>query len=371
VKQNDQGFVLALLGVALVSFLVVHVRASAPAVCAHAPTCESCHANIDQGVHPAIGKHAFDKHDVHRVLASCVDCHASEVHAQMAHGEAIGRRCVLCHAPSVVAALHEGQEAWEHASCGACHRDFSMGQVQFGPPLDHLADKLTREWTYRYLLEPAAFDATAPPGTHGIAGDDDALSTQAKAMAITTFLLDGVRTRRSETWKVPAATRDPARFQALMQGCRGCHALTAQGTKTNAAWLADFLHKHTKGGDAEVTQLALGLAVQYHPTFEGRWPTIGRALDTELRTQAEAHHIPDSTAMDQWLRPLGAALYAQEGCAHCHKRSNTTPSPSIPLTRPLAHFDRTHRPLRNDSALQHYVEALLLWEQSRRVELSE
>jgi Cytochrome c7 and related cytochrome c len=387
---SDQGFILGLLASAVVAlgFLHLSLGGKPPVLAVQARAgCESCHVvDVDKNGpgHPPLGDHAFNARDPHRAFATCTECHGGDargktveaaLHERMNQGDVLTLQCMLCHTPRSGPGLLEERQHWANARCGSCHRDMRVSGEKKAPTLDHLDDKLTREFVFRYITAPQSLASQGEmgslSGTHGIAGEG--VVVEAKAYALTSYLLNGARQRKSEGWKPPAALPDFARTNDIIgAGCLSCHEredFVGQGTKTNAAWLGGFLPKHTSLAKVESDTVAATLAAMMHPTFEGHFPTLTRQLDAALREQARVHEIEDIAAVDVWAKPLGAALFVYEGCAHCHDKSGVKKPPAVPLLKPLTTFEGRHRALKDDAALMRYVEAILFWEKNRKVDL--
>jgi cbb3-type cytochrome oxidase cytochrome c subunit len=208
--------------------------------------------------------------------------------------------CVICHrgqgAATTVEEAHSSTKSWEEpilparyleASCGQCHLDRLTGTprlnqgrdtlAQYGcvrchvikspdgvamtgsdapPPLQHIADKTTREWIAAWLKNPQAYAGSATMPNFQLA-DDETRDISAFLIAQST----PYQTHKG-TEPAPAASQDTA---ALQEGtslygesfCSSCHAmqnaagmlvggnlgpeLTRAGSKVKTEWLADWL----------------------------------------------------------------------------------------------------------------------------------
>ena len=206
--------------------------------------------------------------------------------------------CVMCHrgqgAATGVEEAHRSTLAWEQpilparymeASCGQCHWNTLTGTPQLSqgrqlltrygcvachvlktpegnrlastvdaPPLTHIAEKTTREWTFAWLKNPQAYAITATMPNFQFSDAD--------ARDITAFLMVGQASGLSTQSAVQSAAQSSdAATGASVYGesfCASCHAtvnaagmlvggdvgpeLTRIGSKVKPEWLADWLH---------------------------------------------------------------------------------------------------------------------------------
>ena len=298
--------------------------------------------------------------------------------------------CVICHrgqgAATTVEEAHNSTKSWEEpilparyleASCGQCHLDRLMGTprlnqgrdalAQYGcvrchtikspdgvimtgsdapPPLQHIADKTTREWIAAWLKNPQAYAGSATMPNFQLA-DDETRDISAFLIAQST----PYQTHKG-TEPAPAASQDTA---ALQEGtslygesfCSSCHAmqnaagmlvggnlgpeLTRAGSKVKTEWLADWLRDpktydpdtrmpHYRLDAKEVGLLIGFLSSKSDSDFLG---------NTQLAaaTPAQVEH--------------GKTLVIERGCANCHaingvkKPDNFAPELTLVGSRPL------------------------------------
>jgi hypothetical protein len=281
----------------------------------HRDTCTTCHRGDASAITFAGANHGatFASDGTRKILsgtgalAKCNSCHASlvEEQSEVAEGARLyeARRCDACHhAPLVDSALRYGRR-----------------------PLD--GRKLTREFIYRYLLDPSAFDTTQPAGPHHLSAESQ-LRLSAKAQWLAQAITKGAP-------KHPAPASKGAQPPKVLAQCEACHTadLKTLGTKTHHEWIAEFLrhprevsgftlHPDLMLSGPDLDALTKHLALARHKTFEPKWPEPTRALDAELEK-------------------LQGDPLVSEGCTACHS--------STPVTRRLhrAIDDETKRVLRS------------------------
>ncbi|MBI3269862.1 MAG: c-type cytochrome [Planctomycetes bacterium] len=174
--------------------------------------------------------------------------------------------CYKCHGQDEVIQgadqWNRGKQLFERAGCFGCHQtDGFMHNRKIGPDLYHLADKVTEEWTYRWILDPAAFrPTTRMPKIFGLSNTsspDDVKRGRVAADAITTYLFS---LSEPLPLREPEGAGDPAKGKAIFDrvGCRACHILgdrldpgnwnnsfgpnlTGIGSKTNRKWLFNWV----------------------------------------------------------------------------------------------------------------------------------
>ncbi|MCC6806613.1 MAG: hypothetical protein IT381_04250 [Deltaproteobacteria bacterium] len=418
--RSDRSFLLAFAAVAGFAVLAVAMRAcerreivaarQAYTERFHAPPpedatgCTSCHlAFVDRAQHPPVS---------HVEPFACVRCHRGDDRALsfagalhggrwasrddgIVAGAAVRAQCMECHTRSArlagAEAISAGEHAFEARGCIGCHASpLVPGAVRVAPPFAGLGRKLSRELVYRYLLDPSALDAHAGAGTHHLGRELSTDRTQAKAMALAVALLVMPPKPVEVPKPVAASGRDG---KALLEGCSTCHGregetvhacdLAAIGTKTNATWLRAMLHEPARytgfrlhpsvvASEGEIERLAEALAAQRHPTFEGRWPTVTRALEEATDAMLGENGLAALRAepLHTRQRALGVALLGRERCVGCHD----TTSAEVPITRAdvveaklvRGHFTSGLGAAERD-AIAHFIDASLVATRSREV----
>jgi mono/diheme cytochrome c family protein len=296
--------------------------------------------------------------------------------------------CVICHrgqgAATTVEEAHSSTKSWEEpilparfleASCGQCHLDRLMGTprlnqgrdalAQYGcvhchtikspdgvvmngtdapPPLQHIADKTTREWIAAWLKNPQAYAGSATMPNFQLADDE--------TRDISAFLIAQSAPYRTNKAPEPAPSQDATVVQegTSLYGesfCSSCHAmqnaagmlvggnlgpeLTRAGSKVKIDWLADWLRDpktydpetrmpHYRLDAKEVSLLIGFLSSKSDSDFLGTTQLAGA-------TPAQIEH--------------GKTLVIERGCANCHaingvkKPDNFAPELTLVGSRPL------------------------------------
>lgn len=344
----------------------------------HAVGCVRCHLELadDPERHPQIGLHR------ERADLSCERCHGGDPSAltydaaghgsnargdeKIVTGAAAQARCMECHTRSYALGdapiVTRGEVTYVERGCAGCHATSLSPELRrTAPSFAQMAGKVTREWTYRYLIDPASFDATAGPGTHHLSGDSVALTAKAMRLADFVAAVPGP----AKTPMVNGGGRD---VKAIDEMCHACHSngggacsLAAIGTKTNATWLKAFLreprahayalHPDMLQSPGEAQRMAEHLAGQHHLTFEPSWPTASRVLDREL---------------DALPPPL--ALAEKEGCTFCHGERERVPfaaPEAVERTLRRPHYGAWVRNEEERAALTAFADATAIATRSR------
>lgn len=157
--------------------------------------------------------------------------------------------CYRCHAGETnfreAPTLDAGMKLVEQLGCYGCHRIEGLEQQgplpRVGPPLEKVASKVSKDWTTRWVMDPAAFRANTKMPTFfylenfvDVSGEDPPTEAQkrmneqgkvendAMVNAIVAYLYE-----KSRPAVVPtvAGAGDAARGQSLLseRGCFGCH----------------------------------------------------------------------------------------------------------------------------------------------------
>jgi mono/diheme cytochrome c family protein len=157
--------------------------------------------------------------------------------------------CYRCHATETnfreAPTLDAGMKLVEQLGCWGCHRIEGLEKQgplpRVGPPLEKVASKVDKEWTTRWVMDPASFRANTKMPTFfylenfvKVSGDSPPTDAQKRMNAegrvendamvnsIVAYLYE-----KSRPAQVPAVTGagDAARGQRLLseRGCYGCH----------------------------------------------------------------------------------------------------------------------------------------------------
>ncbi len=270
--------------------------------------------------------------------------------------------CVMCHrgqgAATTVEEAHSSTKAWEQpilparyieSACGQCHQNALVGTPQLNagrrllarygcvgchmlrtpdgvqvaatdepPPLTHIAEKTTREWTYAWLKNPQAYSVSATM--------PDFKLTDAEARDIATFLIEQSTPSGAATKK--ASLAGEAQEGASVYGeafCASCHAvqnaaglmvggdigpeLTRIGSKVKPEWLDEWL-RNPKGYAAHTAM------PRYRFTDKQLWLLEGFLMgktDSDLLANVRL----DAATKEQAVH--GRVLVNERGCASCHE----------------------------------------------------
>jgi cbb3-type cytochrome oxidase cytochrome c subunit len=303
--------------------------------------------------------------------------------------------CVTCHrgqgAATTVEEAHRSTKAWEQpllpvkyleASCGQCHLSALPGTPrlnvgrqllsQYGcvrchlikqpdgttvlatdnpPPLAHIAEKTSREWTFAWIKDPQAYFPSATMPNFALS-DDDARDLSAALFAQST------PSRVAFPAVVPAAKVQGVEVQQLgarLYGealCASCHApqtavqnvagnlvrrnlgpdLTRLGSKVKSAWLEAWLRDPSAYNPETAMPHYRFNAPQAAP--------IAAFLEAKTAPRLlEGVHLSEATPQ-QIAR--GRFLLMERGCARCHeingirKPENFAPEQTLLGSKPLA-----------------------------------
>ena len=261
--------------------------------------CTTCHTALKEASLADVKTQPFRPHPVipHKLTEfGCVICHrgqggattVEEAHSSTKSWEEpilparfLEASCGQCHLDRLMGTprLNQGRDALAQYGCVRCHTIKSPdGVVMTGadapPPLQHIAEKTTREWIAAWLKNPQAYAGSATMPNFQLA-DDETRDISAFLIAQST----PYQTHKG-TEPAPAASQDTA---ALQEGtslygesfCSSCHAmqnaagmlvggnlgpeLTRAGSKVKTEWLADWL-RDPKTYDPDTRMLTWSIA---------------------------------------------------------------------------------------------------------------
>jgi mono/diheme cytochrome c family protein len=283
--------------------------------------------------------------------------------------------CVVCHrgqgAATTVEEAHRSTKAWEQpivpagyieSSCGQCHEDRLTGTPQLNagrallsrsgcvrchtvrspegtalapsdnpPPLEHIAEKTSREWLFAWLKNPQAYAASATMPNFQLTDED--------ARDISAFLMS--QSTPSQSGTAPVTVPPPAEHDgtASQQGasvygeafCASCHAiqnaagvlvggnlgpeLTRVGSKVTPQWLDAWLRnprmydRTTAMPRYRLTEKDIGLLKEF----------LESKADPDFLGQARLGPAQVSQIAN------GRALVIERGCAACHAINGISP----------------------------------------------
>lgn len=298
--------------------------------------------------------------------ASCTKCHASQHRVEGAE------------------ALNEGKRLVERLGCAGCHGVAGMEDVEkTGPSLAGVKHKLTRDWAWNWIADPAGFRPhTMMPAMFGLSPALDAQERaevkakyEAEMHGIVEYLwaksaLPGVP---DGGYPAPPAG-DAARGKKVANavGCTGCHVLegyeepgneyrsfgpnlSAVGSKVNPGWLFAWLRNpkqystHTAMPvvtmtDQEAADVTAWLMAQRHPGRfeERRAPAVDEKVLDETMLDFMKAQMPVADAgkriagmpRAEKLAWLGEKAIGQMGCFGCHviPGFETAKKPGVELT---------------------------------------
>jgi mono/diheme cytochrome c family protein len=336
--------------------------------------CTTCHVALKEASLADIGEQPFRKHPAmpHSLTEfGCVICHRGQgpaTSSQEAHhateaweepllpGKYMEASCGQCHLAPLrgTPVLNQGRQLLARKGCVHCHSvklaDGSVMQpTDDPPPLNHIAEKTTREWIFAFIKNPQAYAATASMPNFAFSDES--------ARDISAFLI-AQSTPSGYASKLAAGQAKPATTDAstLAEGaslygqsfCASCHAaqnaggnlvggdlgpeITRIGSKVKPEWLAEWI-RDPNGYDATTTMphyrfddKQVGLLSNYLMSKTDSDLLAGVKL--EPATQQQIDH--------------GRVLVTESGCASCHqiegikKPENFAPDLSREGSKPFA-----------------------------------
>ena len=280
--------------------------------------------------------------------------------------------CYQCHSGQTqirgADQLNYGLALVEQAGCYSCHQiDSFERSLQRGPSLRHVADKITPEFAYQWIKDPAAFRAqTWMPSYFGQSNNSDpesAARSDQEVQAMVSYLF--ANSTAYPMASIPVAG-DAARGEELVAsvGCMACHqspeetagsdtrtAVSIQdlrrqfgpnfqglGSKTSAQWVYNWLkdpssyHPGTRMPslrltDQEAADITAYLMGSTDTAFANRpVPAVDEAIIDQIALDFLSNTAPMITAREQLsgmsrgekLEFTGERLIGQYGCYACH-----------------------------------------------------
>ena len=280
--------------------------------------------------------------------------------------------CFQCHSGQTqirgAAKLSYGLDLIEQAGCYSCHEIASFaGAPKRGPSLRSVADKLSPQFAFQWIKDPAGFRAqTWMPAYFGQSNNSDpeaAARTDQEVIAIVSYLFANSTAYEMEPIPVRG---DPVRGEELVAsvGCMACHqapdetvgaserTVTSQlelrrqfgpnfqglGSKTSPQWIYHWLkdptsyHPETRMPnlrltDQEASDITSYLMDSTDAAFAGRAvPAVDEAVVDRIALDFLSNTAPMITAQEQLagmnraqkLEYSGERLISQYGCFACH-----------------------------------------------------
>lgn len=314
--------------------------------------CTTCHQGLKEASLADVNSQPFRKHPVipHSLDAfGCVICHrgqgpattVAEAHHSDRAGEDpilparyIESGCGQCHENALTGTpqLNLGRLMLARYGCVSCHSvklpdGTSMTATDNPPPLEHIADKTTREWIYSWLKDPQAYAASATMPNYKL--------TDADASDISAFLMSSSTPHAGDSDTVIillAKNADPSAGTSLygQSFCATCHAvqnaagnlvggdvgpeLTRIGNKVKPEWLQAWIENPR-------TYDSTTLMPRYRFTPE-QVATLADFLKKKSDSDYGADVHLDAATPSQIAH--GRKLVAELGCAACHKMNGIT-----------------------------------------------
>ena len=289
-------------------------------------------------------------HPLRYAEAGCYQCHSGQTQVRGADQ------------------LNYGLALVEQAGCYSCHQiDSFERSLQRGPSLRHVADKITPDFAFQWIKDPAAFRAqTWMPSYFGQSNNSDpdsAARSDQEVRAMVSYLF--ATSTAYPMASIPVAG-DAVRGEELVAsvGCMACHqspeetvgsdtrtAASIQdlrrqfgpnfqglGSKTSAQWVYNWLkdpssyHPGTRMPslrltDQEAADITAYLMGSTDAAFANRpVPAIDEAIVDEIALDFLSNTAPMITAREQLsgmsrsekLEYTGEKLIGQYGCYACH-----------------------------------------------------
>jgi mono/diheme cytochrome c family protein len=313
--------------------------------------CTTCHVALKETNIADISLQPFRKHPAmpHSLTEfGCVVCHrgqgpatsANEAHhateaweEPLLPAKYMEASCGQCHFAPLrgTPVLNEGRRLLERKGCVNCHTiklaDGSVMQpTDDPPPLNHIAEKTTREWIFAFVKNPQAYAATASMPNFAFTDDD--------ARDVSAFLI-AQSTPSGYGPKLAAKQAKPASVDAnaLAEGtslygqsfCASCHAsqnaagnlvggdlgpeLTCIGSKTKPEWLEEWI-RDPNGYDADSKM----------PHYRFNDKQVG-VLSNYLLSKTDSDLLANVKLGPATQAQIdhGRSLVVEYGCASCHK----------------------------------------------------
>lgn len=324
----------------------------------------------------------------HNIVDRCTTCHVALQESSLANQRTQPFRphppmphalnefgCVMCHhgqgAATTVKEAHYSTKAWEQpilparyleSSCGQCHMEPLEGTPQLNlgrrllarygcahchaitqpdgtvivpidepPPLDHIAEKTTREWIISWMKNPQAYAASATMPNFRF-NDQEAID-------IANFLFDQSTPSENSKMQLPEKFSLPSPEQAAVDGpglygqlfCASCHA--TQNSKGNLI-----------GGDLAPELTRVGNKVK--PDWLRRWLRVPQGYDPKTRMPRYRYDDKQVALLSAFLlgkkdddflanvqvSPLdpvsvgrGKKIVSDYGCSACHRINGLAP----------------------------------------------
>lgn len=165
------------------------------------------------------------------LTASCWKCHKQETELEGADG------------------WNAGRKVFDRAGCFACHRTQGFETARKpGPSLYHVADKITREWAYQWVLNPQAVrPETRMPRFFGTNPVKEDVRDHAEAQALVDYIFEASEPLGDAEPPIAEAKADSENGKKLAGtvGCLACHSFERR-PKESATYNADLMSAEQK-----------------------------------------------------------------------------------------------------------------------------
>jgi len=277
--------------------------------------------------------------------------------------------CYKCHSGNMplkeAETLSLGLSVYEKSGCYACHNIARWKDApKPGPSLYKLASKTSKDWTYKWIMDPRSFRHNTwmphffKKGNNS--SPDDIKRSEQEVLAMTEYLFS-----KSESYEITSVNNsgdyDRGRLLVNSLGCKGCHQiqlnpdpdydptiqalrteqgpnLISLGSKVNEDWLVSWLknpysyHEETKMPDLRVSdQEAMDIATYLLADKNNVFDSINTAqvnndalneisadfLSQLLRKSQVDEKISNMTTKEKLIYS-GEKLIGYYGCYSCH-----------------------------------------------------
>ena len=277
--------------------------------------------------------------------------------------------CYKCHSDNMpikgAETLSLGLATFEKSGCYSCHEMERWAEApKPGPSLYKMASKTTRDWSYRWIMEPRSFRHNTwmphffKKGNNS--STDDLARTEQEVLAMTEYLFEN-SIEYSQKKSPSEGDPDNGRLLVSSYGCMGCHQieptpnpdyessiqalrieqgpnLIGLGSKTNKQWLFNWLqnpysyHPDTKMpnlrlSDQEATDIASYLIKDKNIIFDSTEVPkpnndILNKISSDFLSQIYTSNQVEKKLLNMTIQEKqiysGEKLIGHYGCYSCH-----------------------------------------------------